>query len=71
MDDPEFGYYLLDGPKSGYTICEDVASGAISVAHPCVAIPIEVIDKLHAAFYDTYMSEEQREAFQALEAYTS
>lgn len=29
----------------------------------------EVIDKLHAAFYDIDMTPEQREAFQSLETY--
>lgn len=35
-----------------------------------MAVPNDVIDKLHAAFYDTDMTEQQREAFQTLETYT-
>ena len=34
------------------------------------AVPDEVIDNIHAAFYDTNMNEQQREAFQTLETYT-
>lgn len=38
--------------------------------YPVTTIPDEVIEKLHAAFYDTNMNEQQREAFQAFEAHT-
>lgn len=70
VDDPEYGYYLLDGPRAGYAIHEDYISEAITIWRPCMAAPNDVIDKLHAAFYDTDMTEQQREAFQALETYT-
>ena len=70
VDYPECGYYLLDGPRTGYTIHEDFIGEAITTWHPCIAVPNDVIDKLHAAFYDTDMTEQQREAFQALETYT-
>lgn len=70
VDYPECGYYLLDGPRTGYAINEDCVSEANSAWHPCMAVPNDVIDKLHAAFYDTDMTEQQREAFQALETYT-
>lgn len=70
VDDPEYGYYLLGGPRAGYTIHEDYVSEAITIWRPCMAVPNDVIDKLHAAFYDIDMTEQQREAFQALETYT-
>ena len=70
VGDPEYGYYLLDGPRAGYTICEEDVDKAISSWRPCMAVPNDVIDKLHAAFYDMDMTEQQREAFQALETYT-
>ena len=35
-----------------------------------MAVPNDVIDKIYAAFYDMDMTEQQREAFQALETYT-
>lgn len=70
VDDPEYGYYLLDGPRAGYTIQEDYIIEAITTWRPCIAVPNDVIDKLHAAFYDMDMTEQQREAFQALETYT-
>lgn len=70
VDDPEYGYYLLDGHRAGYTIHEDFVGEAISAWRPCMAVPNDVIDKIHAAFYDTDMTEQQREAFQTLETYT-
>ena len=70
VGDPEYGYYLLDGTRAGYSIHEDFVSEAISAWRPCMAVPNDVIDKLHAAFYDMDMTEQQREAFQALETYT-
>lgn len=70
VDDPEYGYYLLDGPRAGYTIHEDFMGEAIPTWRPCTAGPNDVIDKLHAAFYDMDMTEKQREAFQTLETYT-
>lgn len=50
--------------------CVAVPIGEIAAWSPCTAVPNEVIDKLHAAFYDIDMTPEQREAFQALETYT-
>lgn len=70
VGDPEYGYYLLDGPRAGYTIHEDYNGAAIASWRPCAAVPNDVIDKLHAAFCDMNMTEQQREAFQALETYT-
>ena len=35
-----------------------------------MAVPNDVIDKIYAAVYDMDMTEQQREAFQALETYT-
>ena len=70
IDDPEFGYYLLDGPKAGFTLTSDVTGNEINAWQACTAVPNEVIDRIHAAFYDNIMTPEQREAFQALETYT-
>lgn len=70
VGDPEYVYYLLDGPRAGYSIHEDFVSEAISAWRPCMAVPNDVIDKIYAAFYDMDMTEQQREAFQALETYT-
>lgn len=70
VGDPEYGYYLLDGPRAGCTIHEEDVDKAIASWRPCMAVPNYVIDKLHAAFYDMNMTDQQREAFQALETYT-
>lgn len=69
-EDPEYGYYLLDGLRAAYTIHEEDIDKAIASWRPCMAVPNDVIGKLHAAFYDMDMTEQQREAFQALETYT-
>lgn len=50
VDDPEFGYYLLDGPKQGFTICEDVVGESIIAARPCMAVPTSDPVALWAAF---------------------
>lgn len=69
-EDPEYGYYLLDGLRAAYTIHEEDIDKAIASWRPCMAVPSDVINKLRAAFYDMDMTEQQREAFQALETYT-
>jgi len=70
LDDPECGYCLIDGPYAGFCVVPDVIGDEISAWKTATAVPDEVIDKLHAAFYDVDMNEQQREAFQALETYT-
>lgn len=70
VDNPIFGYYLIDGPRVGYRVNDDISPEDITAWRPCAAVPHEVIDKLHAAFYDTNMTEQQREAFEAFETYT-
>ena len=68
VDDPEFGYYLLDGPKYGYTICEDVIGEAISVARPCAAVPIGELTFLRNVFMGAKLSKNQCAAIQRLTA---
>lgn len=69
VDNPSGGYYLLTGPRTGWTVNPILNIGEIAAWNPCMAVPNEVIDKLHAAFYDIDMTPEQREAFQSLETY--
>lgn len=69
VDDPEFGYYLLDGPKYGYTICADVIGEAISVARPCVAVPIGELSFLRDVFMGAKLSKNQIAAIQRLSSY--
>lgn len=67
---PEDGYTILTGESAGLTILPDFADDSIAEWEEAAAIPHEVLNKLHAAFYDIDMSEDQRGAFQALETYT-
>lgn len=69
IDNPSGGYYLLTGPRASWPINPILNIGEIAAWTPCMAVPNEVIDKLHAAFYDIDMTPEQREAFQSLETY--
>jgi len=68
VGNPETGYYLIDGPLAGQYIWEGYEDEEITTWRPCVAVPNNTMDKLHAAFYDMDMTEQQREAFQSLEA---
>lgn len=68
VEEPDSGYYLLDGPMVGHYIHHDIYLTSIYAWRPCVAVPNNTMDKLHAAFYDMDMTEQQREAFQSLEA---
>ena len=69
VDNPSRGYYLLAGPRAGWIVNPILNIGEIATWNPCMAVPNEVIEKLHAAFYDIDMTPEQREAFQSLETY--
>ena len=66
VDNTGDGYYLITGDQAGYIIHPDINPRPYENA---TAIPDSVIDKLHAAFYDTNMTEEQLEAFQTFESY--
>jgi hypothetical protein len=70
VDDPEFGYYLLDGPKQGITICEDVVGEAIIAARPCVAVPTGELTALRDAFMDVELTRFQYEVIQKLLTHT-
>ena len=63
-------YVIATGPHAGEPIMKGSEFDGIWEWYPVTTIPDEVIEKLHAAFYDTNMNEQQREAFQAFEAHT-
>lgn len=75
---PEGGYTILTGDSARLIILPNFTGDQITEweeatvvpAHTCAAVPHEILNKLHEAFYDMDMNEEQREAFQALETYT-
>ena len=64
---PEDGYMILTGESAGLTILPNFTDDSITEWEEVAAIPHEVLNKLHAAFYDMDMTEQQREAFQSLE----
>lgn len=69
-DDYPDTYVIATGPHAGEPIMKGSEFDGIWEWYPVTTIPDEVIEKLHAAFYDTNMNEQQREAFQAFEAHT-
>ena len=69
VDDPEFGYYLLDGPKQGITICEDVAGESIIAARPCVAVPTGELAALLDALTGVELTNFQHAVIQKLSAH--
>lgn len=69
IDSPEFDYYLLDGPKSGYTIFKDFASESITDSRPCAAIPIGELSFLRDVFMGAKLSKNQITAIQRLSSY--
>lgn len=62
-------YVIATGPHAGESIAKGSEFDGIWEWYPVTTVPDEVIKKLHAAFYDTNMNEQQQEAFQALEAH--
>ena len=69
VDDPEFGYYLLDGPKQGITICEDVVGESIIAARPCVAVPTGELAALLDALTGVELTNFQHAVIQKLSAH--
>lgn len=69
VDDPDFGYYLLDGPKFGYVICEDVASESIAASRPCAAVPIGELAFMRDVFMGAKLGRNQLKAIQRLSSY--
>lgn len=62
-------YVIATGPQAGEPVVQGVEGDSIAEWYPVTIIPTEVIDKLHAAFYDINMTEQQSEAFRALETH--
>ncbi len=63
-------YVVATGEQIGEPIFPDTSGDGIWEWEEVSIIPTGVINKLHAAFYDINMNEQQRAAFQALETYT-
>lgn len=69
VDDPEYGYYLLDGPRAGYIIHEDFIDEAITTWHPCAAVPIGELVFMRDVFMGAKLSKNQITATQRLAAH--
>lgn len=70
IEDPKSGYYLIDGPKIGYSIHEDNILERITAWRPCVAIPIGELSFLRDAFMGAELSKNQYAAIQRLAAHS-
>lgn len=68
-EDPESGYYLIDGPQIGYSIYEDTLSDDITAWRPCAAIPIGELTFLRDVFMGAKLSKNQHAAIQRLAAH--
>ena len=69
VDDPEYGYYLLDGPRAGYAINEDYISEAITIWRPCASVPIGELELLRSAFMGVELNRLQFSVIQKLIAH--
>lgn len=69
--DPDYPdtYVIATGPYAGEPIMKGSEFDGIWEWHSVTTIPTQVINQLHEAFYDTNMTDQQREAFQAFEAH--
>ena len=65
-EDPKSGYYLIDGPKIGYSIHEDNTLERITAWRPCVAVPIGELEALRHAFMGVELNRLQHAVIQKL-----
>lgn len=63
---PEDGYITITGDNAGTILINNLDGDTITNWEEVAIIPTDVTNKLHAAFYDMDMTEQQREAFQSL-----
>lgn len=68
-EEPDSGYYLLDGPMVGRYIHHDIYLTSIYAWRPCVAIPIGELSFLRDAFMGSKLSKNQIAAIQRLSSY--
>lgn len=69
VGDPEYGYYLLDGPRAGYTICAEDVDKAITSWRPCASVPIGELEFLRSAFMGVELNRLQFSVIQKLIAH--
>lgn len=71
IDDPECSYYMLDGPRAGYSILEDAIGEEITAWRPCVAVPIGELVAMRSVFMGIELTRFQYEVIQKLFSHTT
>lgn len=69
IDNPSGGYYLLTGPRAGWSINPILNVGEISTWKACTAVPGSLINRVLDAFYGSELTEEQEESLLLLDTY--
>lgn len=69
VEEPDSGYYLLDGPMVGHYIHHDIYLTSIYAWRPCVAVPIGELSFLRNVFMGAKLSKNQIAAIQRLSSY--
>nr|DAM79865.1 MAG TPA: hypothetical protein [Caudoviricetes sp.] len=71
VNNPEYGYYLLDGPQAGQYIYEGYPDEKIAAWRPCTAVPIGNLVAMRAAFMGVELTNFQHAVIQKLFAHPS
>ena len=66
VNNPEYGYYLLDGPRAGQYIYEGYPDEKITAWRPCAAAPIGELTALRNAFMGVELTNFQHAVIQKL-----
>ena len=66
VDDPKFGYYLIDGPYAGFTVTPGATGDEISAWRECAAVPISELAFLRDVFMGAETSRNQTAAIHKL-----
>lgn len=64
--DPTFGYYILNGPCTGFTVVPDRPGDKINAWRECAAVPTGELAALRAAFMAVELPDSQRAVMQKL-----
>ena len=67
--DPEFGYYILNGPCVGFTVIPDGSGDEIVAWRECAAVPTGELVALRDAFMGVELSNFQRAVILKLSAH--
>ena len=69
VEEPDSGYYLLDGPMVGHYIHHDIYLTSIYAWRPCVAVTIGELSFLRNVFMGVELGTNQLKAIQHLSSY--